>query len=75
MSSPDKAEETWRRITTLSKFGPSYVIEDSFGERFGGHHTKDLLAPVIETHGQELQQVAFFDRPVTRVWMYKGEER
>ena len=64
----EASEEVWRRIRQLSAFGPVYVIEDSFGNRFGGAHTKDILAPILWAHKGSLREVLSMERPKTRVY-------
>jgi len=74
MGSVDTPDRTWASITRFREFGPVYVIEDAFGERFGGAHTKDLLAPVLEAHSRSLTEVATFEQPRTRVFRLMGGE-
>jgi hypothetical protein len=73
MGSVDTPDRTWASIARLEQFGPVYVIEDAFGDRFGGAHTKDLLAPVLQAHGDSLARVAVFREPETRVFCLRGK--
>jgi len=74
MGSVDRPDRTWASIIRLREFGPVYVIEDAFGERFGGAHTRDLLAPVLQAHAAALAEVATFEQPRTRVFRLVGGE-
>ena len=62
----------WEDVLAQSRYGPVYIIQDGFANRFQGDLTARNLKPALQAHGEEIEAVATFTNPQTVVWRLKG---
>ena len=61
--------DMWRALTANLQYGPVYIIEDAFGERYCGEDLVSAnLIPTLRAHRNHLHLVHVTEPPVTAVW-------
>lgn len=58
----------WERVRQLEQFGPVYIIQDGFVNRFQGDLTNRTLRPALRQHSNEVSALLTLDKPRTVVW-------
>jgi uncharacterized membrane protein (UPF0136 family) len=62
----------WQDVLVQSRYGPVYIIQDGFANRFQGDLTARNLKPALQTHRDQVEPVTMFRNPETIIWRLKS---
>lgn len=67
----EDADLLWQDLTDQRRYGPVYIIQDGFANRFQGDLTARNLKPALQAHREQIEPVATFEDPHTVIWRLK----
>lgn len=65
-------EQLWQRMVTLARYGPVFIVQDGFLNRFHGELTERNLIPALRAHRDEVEPVLTLNAPRTIIWRLRG---
>lgn len=65
-------EALWHETVALARYGPVFIVQDGFVNRFHGDLTARNLLPAIEAHRSQLEPVLTLSAPRTVIWRLKS---
>lgn len=64
-------EQLWRDTLALARYGPVFIIQDAFINRFHGDLSERNLKPALLAHRDQIEPVLTLSAPRTIIWRLK----
>lgn len=65
-------DQLWQNTLELARYGPVFIVQDGFVNRYHGDLTARNLKPALAAHRSQLEPVLQLSAPTTIIWRVKA---